>query len=92
MENKVQGKITLYNDGAVVKVKNRKVVLKKNNDVFLVQFIIVDGDVRCRSTHKVLKGKAVVTSLKLSTEAVEGLAMAYFRLKNRSFENSNQSI
>lgn len=90
MENKVQGKITLYND-TVVKVKTGK-SFWKNNDVFLVQFIIVDGDVRCRSTHKVLKGKAVVTSLKLSTEAVEGLAMAYFRLKNRSFENSNQSI
>ena len=73
-------KITEYANGTIVKYDNKRILVAPfPNDEFVIQTKILDGNLSERSTHEVVGGKIVVTTLKLS---LEGAIALYSALQN----------
>lgn len=66
-----------YQNGEVIKLKNRKIELIKDEETgYFVSFRVLSDDPSPRATHLVFKDKIVVTTLRITTESAMGLILA----------------
>lgn len=73
----------IHTNAVKIKSKNKSVeVGDLNNETYLLIFKIVDGSLKPRAIHEVLKDKAVKTVLRLSKESLEYLHVAITDILN----------
>lgn len=66
-----------YQNGEVIKLKNRKIeLIKDENNGYFVSFRVLSDDLSPRATHLVFKDKIVVTTLRITTESAMCLMLA----------------
>ena len=79
-------KMIEYNNATSVRDKNKRTTVINKNNEFIVDLTILDGALDRRSLHKVLKGKAVNTTIKLSIEGAESLHACLSNELNRYYQ------
>lgn len=65
-----------YANAECFKLKNKRIAIvdsPHDEDIF-IQMTIMDGELAPRTTHEIMKGKAVVTTFRVSQEAAIALA------------------
>jgi hypothetical protein len=83
-------KITKYANGTVAKMHNRRLIVKVNdNDQIEVGMRILDGCLEPRSSHDIIGGKIVNTTIKLSREVAESLVVCLVQELNRNVKNED---
>ena len=84
MANRKELQLTRHPDGAVVRFYNKKIILKKEKEKILIAFLFADEDAETPAcSHKCHRGRVRETFLKLSSDAMEALIMAYIDLSRR---------
>ena len=74
----------IYADGASVRLHNKRIVFAEEDGKTLINFRFADENAdkpACR--HLCHKGRVRDTSLKVSTEAMDALMVAYVRYKRK---------
>lgn len=88
---KIKARITNYNNGASVKLPNRRITITENDkNEFYIQFKFADkvGDPnKPACEHVCLKSKVRQTTIKLSEEILESLIVAYTEYKKNQYFN-----
>jgi hypothetical protein len=78
----MKDKLMIYNNGATVRLHNRRICFKETDDGIHVRFDIVAKDAEKPSCfHVCHKGKVRVTHIKISAEGMEYLVESYLIYK-----------
>jgi hypothetical protein len=75
---------TVYKNGAIVRLRNRRIVIQEDNDKgeVLLVFSNVDDKPEIPSVyHRVIRGKIRESGLKISIEAMESMIEAYINYR-----------
>ena len=80
-------KITLYNDGAVARLHNKKIAFKEADGKVMINFRFADKDANIPACqHICYRGKVRETFIQMSKDAMETLVMAYLeQQRQKSF-------
>lgn len=76
--------ISVYNNGATSRRKNKKISLTATNDGFLLNFAFADGQPDKPAVHSCIKGKVRVSQIHLSEEALYDVCVLFMEYKKNS--------
>ncbi len=78
-----ENKASIYLDGAMIKLHNKRVSFKEKGDIIALNFKIVANDATEPACyHTSYRGKVRSTTICLSNEAMEALVWLYLHYKN----------